>query len=197
VFRTPVVRTLLGWLSSFGLWAFRWRTVVRLPDGPKYVIVLAPHTSYWDFPILVGAALKHGVECSWLATANLFRGPARWLFRWLGGIPVDRSRRNGLVDAVTEAFYEADRLAVAIAPEGSRHPRDRWKTGFYRIAVAAEVPFGLAFVDFATRTVGIDEPFSPTGDLEADLRRIEAFYAPKRGRHPDWYTPPLGRGEPG
>jgi 1-acyl-sn-glycerol-3-phosphate acyltransferase len=95
---------------------------------------------------------------------------------------------------VIDAYSTHDRLAVAIAPEGSRYPRDRWKTGFYRIAVGAEVPIGLGFADYGTKTVGVDEPFMPSGDFEADMRRVAAFYAPMRGRHPDWYTAPLGGG---
>ena len=192
IFRTPVLRTVLGWIGGAVLWMLRWTTRVRVPEEPRLLIVLAPHTSYWDFPLLISIALRYRVDAHWLGTHNLFRGPGGPLFRWLGGIPVDRSRRQGLVGSVVEAFGARDRLIVGIAPEGSRFRRERWKTGFYRIAVGAGVPLWLVGMDYPSRTVVAEEVVRPTGDLEADLARIGEYFATFRGRHSDWYTAPLG-----
>lgn len=192
IFRTPVVRTVLRSIAVALLRVLRWRSRVVIPADPKVLIVLAPHTSYWDFPILLAVALEHRVDAHWLGTHTIFRGPGSPLFRWLGGIPVDRTRRQGLVGSVVEAFDEADRLLVGIAPEGSRYRRERWKTGFYRIAEGAGVPLWLVGIDYPSRTVSAERTFVITGDLEGDLRRLAEVFAPMRGRHPDRYTPPLG-----
>jgi 1-acyl-sn-glycerol-3-phosphate acyltransferase len=194
IFRTPVVRTVLRWMAIALLRLLRWRTIVEIPRDPKVLVLVAPHTSYWDFPIFLGAALQHRVDAHWLGTHNLFRGPGGPLFRWLGGIPVDRTRRNGLVASVVEAFDSADRLTVGIAPEGTRFRRERWKTGFYRIAEGAGVPLWLTGIDYPSRTIWADRMITLSGEVEADLEQIAAFYRPIRGRRPEWFTPPAGPG---
>ena len=194
VFRTPVIRTILRWIAALWLWAFRWKTVLVLPDDPKAVAVIAPHTSYWDFPVLVAAGLKHGVDVHWLGTHRLFRGPGRPLFRWLGGIPVDRSRSNGLVAAAIDAMRADEHGMLTVAPEGTRYRRDAWKTGFHRIAVGAGVPLFLVGLDYGTKTVRADVTFMPGDDVKADLVRIGEFYAPMQGKHPELFTPPAHPG---
>ncbi len=185
-----MVRTILKWISGAVLWVFRWKTRLTLPEAPRVVAVVAPHSSYWDFPILIAAALKHGVDAHWIGTHRLFRGPGWPFFRWLGGIPVDRSRRNGLVASVIEAIHADQHVILALAPEGSRYRREEWKTGFYRIAMGAGVPLFLVGIDYETKTVRADLTFVPTGDLESDLARIGEYFAPMRGKRPEWYTPP-------
>jgi 1-acyl-sn-glycerol-3-phosphate acyltransferase len=194
VFRTPVVRPVLARIAAGILRLLGWSSRVRVPDVPKCLIVLAPHTSYWDFALLLAFALRHGVDAHWLGTHNLFRGPGGPLFRWLGGIPVDRTRRNGLVGAVVDAFESRDRLMVALAPEGSRYRRKRWKTGFHRIAEGAGVPVWLVGMDYPSRTIVADTLVWVTGNLDADLRRLGEFFSPLRGKRPRWQTPPLGSG---
>ena len=192
IFRTPILRQVLGWVSTVLLWAFRWKTIVVLPDAPKVVLVVAPHTSYWDLPVGLAAALKHGIDAHWLGTHRLFRGPGGPLFRWLGGIPVDRTRRNGLVASVVEALDADEHVMLAVAPEGTRFLRDHWKTGFYRIALGAGVPLWLASLDYGTRTVRADTLLSLTGEAATDFARIGEFYAGVRAKNPGWFTPPTG-----
>jgi 1-acyl-sn-glycerol-3-phosphate acyltransferase len=191
IFETPVIRSILRGVAIALLWLARWRTQVILPESPKLVLVIAPHTSYWDFPILLAAALKHRVHASWLGKHTLFRGPFRWVFRWLGGIPVDpKNRGDGRVSSVVQVFDTWDRLWLAIAPEAGLSRVERWRSGFYHIALDAEVPLWLGFVDYGERAVGACEHFIPTGDMSADFGRISAFYATKRARHPERFALP-------
>lgn len=191
IFETPVIRSILRGIAVTLLWLFRWDTRVVIPTDPKLVLVIAPHTSYWDFPILLAAALKHRVSASWLGKHTLFRGPGRWLFRWLGGIPVDPTKRgDGRVTSVVETFRAWDRLWLGIAPEATLRRVEQWRSGFYHIAVQAGVPLWLGFVDYGTRTVGAFEHFMASGDKVKDFERIAGFYAPMRPRHPERFALP-------
>jgi 1-acyl-sn-glycerol-3-phosphate acyltransferase len=191
VFDTAVVAPMLAWVSRVVLRLRGWTTSVLLPEGGRAVVVLAPHTSYWDFPILMMLAFAHRVSARWMATDALFRRPYGWLFRWLGGIPVDRSRSLGLTASAVATFDEWDRLLLCIAPEGTRYPVERWRTGFYRIAVGAGVPILLAFVDSATRTAAAVESFMPSGDLAVDGELIRSYYRGKVGIRPERTTVPV------
>jgi 1-acyl-sn-glycerol-3-phosphate acyltransferase len=161
-----------------------WQLVGRAPDVSHCVIVFAPHTSNWDFPImlLVKFAFRHRVH--YLGKHTLFRFPVAWFFRATGGIPVERSERHHLVTTMTRAFAERPELWLAIAPEGTRARRDHWKSGFYHIALAAKVPVLLAFLDASRKQCGIGDLIDLSGDEEEDLARIRAFYADKRGIRP-------------
>ncbi|MDX1689645.1 MAG: 1-acyl-sn-glycerol-3-phosphate acyltransferase [Acidimicrobiia bacterium] len=190
IYNTPVVGRVVGWVLGLLLRVFGWRIEVPEPPPERAVFVIAPHTSYWDAAVLLPAAAAIQIDPHWMATHNLFRFPVRTLVRWLGGIPVDRTRRTGLVDAAIDAFEGADHLQLAVAPEGTRYRADRWKTGFYRIAEGAGVPIALAFADYGRKVVGIGGTFVPSGDLEADLAHIRDFYDGVTARHPDRFAPP-------
>ncbi|MCB2223204.1 MAG: glycerol acyltransferase [Actinobacteria bacterium] len=191
VFDTPVLRSLLRAMAVALLWAKRWTTHVRLPEEPGWVAVVAPHTSFWDFPILISLALKHRIRANWLGTHTLFRGPFRYLFRWLGGIPVvSRSGGNNRVETIVEAFRRHPGMQIGIAPEAGLAAVTRWRSGFYHIATAAGVPLLLAYADYGRRVAGADEWFTPTGDRAADYERLRSFYADKAPRHPDRFALP-------
>ncbi|NNE63205.1 MAG: acyltransferase [Gammaproteobacteria bacterium] len=157
------------------------------PEMAKYVVIAAPHTSNWDFPIFLAAAGHLRINVSFLGKHSLFEGTFGWLFYWLGGIPVNRTGNaaSEIVDQVVQAFRQSDNLILGIAPEGTRSRVDKWKTGFYRIAVAAEVPIVPAYVDSKTKTIGFGEIFIPTGDMQADITVLQNFYADKQGVNPD------------
>lgn len=163
----------------------RWTAVGSKPDADKYVLVCAPHTTNWDLPALLMATWSRGAGASFLAKQQLFRGPMNRPMRALGGIPVKREGKHGLVASLTEEFARADGLAVAIPAAGTRGYTDHWKSGFYRVALAADVPIACAFVDYSTRTLGYGPVMHPTGDVEADLDFFRAFYADKQGKFPD------------
>jgi 1-acyl-sn-glycerol-3-phosphate acyltransferase len=130
-----------------------------------------------------------------MAKDSLFRGPQGILLRALGGIPIDRSKNNNVVDATVRSFAENDALVVLIPPEGTRKAAQYWKSGFYHIARKANVPVGLGFLDYARKRVGIGPLLTLTGDLKHDMDQVRAFYADKAPKHPALYTPPRLREE--
>lgn len=177
-------RTAIQRLAAALLTASGWRSVFVPPPAPKGVIVVYPHTSNWDF--IVGVLFKFavGLPAHWMGKDSLFRWPLRRLFLRMGGIPINRRERTGFVATLLAEFARREWMWLAVAPEGTRSKTDHWKSGFYQIALAGKLPVGLGFIDYATRSVGIDTYVDMTGDAEADLARIGRFYADKRGRKP-------------
>ncbi|MGH7561794.1 MAG: lysophospholipid acyltransferase family protein [Gemmatimonadales bacterium] len=168
------VRRRLGRLILRGL---GWGVEGGLPDLPRFVVIAAPHSSAWDFPIGIAVVFALRLDVRFIGKAELFRGPLGVLMRWLGGIPVDRSRPQGVVDDVVARFRTEDRLVLAIAPEGTRKPVTRWKTGFHRIALEAGVPIVPGVFDNGRRAIRFLPPFTPTGDVDADISALRALYA--------------------
>lgn len=162
-----------------------WTVETPAPEAPKYVLVVAPHTSNWDFPWGYLGKVTLGLHLNWMGKHTLFRWPYGWFMRWLGGIPVDRRGRHNLSQQMAAVFARRERLVLAIMPEGTRSYTKGWKTGFYYIALAAQVPLALGYIDYRRKAMGISEPFYPSGNLEADLQRIREFYADKIGRYPE------------
>ena len=173
-------RAALGLLRLVG-----WRSVLVWPTEPRGVIIVYPHTSNWDFIIGMLFRIGHGLPANWIGKAEMFPRPFAGLLKRLGGIPVDRRRATGFLDALLEEFRRRDWIWVAIAPEGTRSRADHLKSGFYQLAVAAGVPVALGYIDYSSRTVGIDTYLRMSGDRDADLARIRDFYADKRGRRPE------------
>ncbi len=180
------LRRIVGrsWLAFFG-----WKVEGPPPGVPKAVVVAYPHTSNWDFPFALAVAYAHGVDIRWLGKKQMFRPAFGWLFRWLGGVPVDRTKSTGLVDAVVETIGQYDELLVVIPPEGTRGQAGRWKSGFYWIAVNAKVPIILSFLDYSRKVGGIGTTFMPTGNLEADFEKIRDFYDGIDGKFPAKQVP--------
>jgi 1-acyl-sn-glycerol-3-phosphate acyltransferase len=169
---------LLRWLG--------WRIVTEykaLP--PKYVLIAVPHTSNWDFPVGLLARSAMGLDIKYVGKASLFRPPLGWLFRWLGGYPVDRSRSTGYVDAVVDIFNEKEAFAICIAPEGTRSRVDKLKSGFYYIALGAQIPIIMAGFDWQKKCITISAPFHPTGNKELDFSHIDAFFIGTPGKNPE------------
>lgn len=191
----PGVGPVRRWIGRTWLRAFGWRVEGELPSVPRAVFVAAPHTSNWDLPFALAVAWSLDMDISWAGKTDLFRPPFGWLMRALGGVPIDRSRRANQVEAIAEAIRKADRMYLLIAPSGTRSRRDHWKSGFYRIAQAAEVPIMLGFLDYAKRRGGLAFTMEPSGDLAADMERIRAFYADVRGKHPERESTPKLREE--
>jgi 1-acyl-sn-glycerol-3-phosphate acyltransferase len=155
------------------------------PPVAKGIILIYPHTSNWDF--LVGILFRYGwgLPAQWIGKHTLFRWPFAGLLTHMGGIPVNRDAPGGLFKALLEQFRERESMWLAIAPEGTRARAAHVKSGFYKLALAAGVPLALGYIDYGTRTVGIDTYLTLTGDQDIDLGRIRQFYAGKQGRRPE------------
>lgn len=162
-----------------------WHLDGTIPSIKKAVIVGAYHTSNWDGVLLILAAIAYGRRIHWLGKHTLFRGPTAPIVRLLGGIPIDRTRSSGVVDQAIETFRQNDEMLLALAPEGTRRRVPRWKRGFYYIALGAGVPIVLGAPDYARKRIIIGPTIQPTGDIEADMARIRAFYETTTPRYPE------------
>jgi 1-acyl-sn-glycerol-3-phosphate acyltransferase len=161
-----------------------WRVEGALPDLSKYVIIGAPHTSNWDFILFLGIVFHLKVDISYMGKAELFRNPFGWFFNYCGGIPVDRSKSQGLVEQMVVACEKADQFIFVIAPEGTRHGVREWKRGSYHIAKGAGIPIVLAKVNGKHKTVHIGQVFHPTDDVEADMKAIQDSFKGLAGVKP-------------
>jgi 1-acyl-sn-glycerol-3-phosphate acyltransferase len=184
IFNTPVVNSVLRAISLGLLRLTGWRTEGSLaPGAAKCVLIAAPHTTNWDLPFTLMAAFALRLNVVWMGKASIFRAPFGPLMRWLGGIAVRREQANNLVAASAAALRAADSpLQLIVPPEGTRSRGQRWKTGFYYIAQGADLPIQLAYIDYSDKLVGLGPLFQPTGDIDADMAVIKAFYAPFRGK---------------
>lgn len=185
IFDVPVLRNIIRLLAILFLKMIGWRKEGSLPHIPKYVIILAPHTSNWDLPIGLAIAFALKLKGYWLGKDDLFRWPFHGFFRWLGGIPIDRSKSSDIVVQMVQVFKERANLTMILTPEGTRKKVTYWKSGFYHIARCANVPIVLAFLDYLRKAGGVGPVFYPTGDIEADMEYIRAFYATVTGKHPE------------
>ena len=174
-------------ISAFILWSLGWKITGHYPSElAKVVVAVAPHTSTWDFPLGVLVNSAGRFNANYLGKHTLFQGPFGFLFRWWGGIPVERSKNHNFVAATVEAFQREPRLHLVIAPEGTRKKVEKLKTGFYHIARLAGVPICLCKFDFAHREVFFDpEYFYPTNDETADLAYIWNYFKAVKGANPE------------
>lgn len=162
-----------------------WRTEGKLPDNPKYVVIAAPHTTNWDLPITLALALTFKIGFYWMGKDTIFKRPFRGIMKFLGGIPIDRSKSNNVVEQSIEAFRENKELVMVIPPEGTRGSVKYWKTGFYYIAKGANVPIAMGFLDYKRKVGGFGPVFQPTGDINVDMVEIKYFYAGISGKYPE------------
>lgn len=161
-----------------------WRLAPEIPPDQKIIIIGAPHTSNWDFPMTLLALSALGQRFSWIGKHTIFNGPIGTLLKRIGGIPVNRQVRSGFIEEMVHAFATQDRLLLAIAPEGTRAKKDHWKAGFYHIAMQARVNICLGFIDYRAKAIGLGPVIVPTGDVAADFALIKSFYQDKKGKNP-------------
>lgn len=171
-------------LASYG-----WKIDGGAPNVKKAVICAAPHTTNWDLPFTLAICWALGIELAWIGKDSLFKGPAGPFMRGLGGIAVDRSKRLNQVQSASALFAAHDELLLLVPPEGTRGRGERWKTGFYYIALEAKVPIVLGYLDYERKQGGFGEVFWPTGNIHDDEARIRAFYSDKKGKFPEHMTP--------
>lgn len=161
-----------------------WKVTGSWPhDHKKFIIIVAPHTSNWDFLVGVMARGYLGFKANYLAKKALFKKPFGWFFKRLGGIPVDRSQSTNLVEYLTNIIHESEHFVLAIAPEGTRKDVDKWKTGFYHIAKNAEIPILMTGFDYPSKSIVISDLFYPGSDSEKDILTIRQFHKNIRGKY--------------
>jgi 1-acyl-sn-glycerol-3-phosphate acyltransferase len=185
VFSAPVIKSLLYWISLGFLKVIRWRKEGKLPDISQYVIIAAPHTTNWDLPLTLALAFSFRCNVYWMGKDTIFKRPFGAIMKFLGGIPIDRSTSGNVVEQSIQAFRENNKLVLVIPPEGTRKNVKYWKTGFYYIANGANVPIVMGFLDYKRKVGGVGHVFQPTGDIDADMAAIQAFYANISGKYPE------------
>lgn len=164
---------------------FGWRLEGTLPDVPKAVGIGAPHTSTWEVVFAIATFWALDLNLSWMAKNSLFRPPFGAFFRWLGAMPIDRSQKLGVVEQVIREFNKRDKMVMALAPEGTRKKVKEFKSGFYRIAYGANVPIVCVGIDFGQKRFVFREPFHPTGNMEADMADLRAWFDQMEPKHPE------------
>lgn len=176
-------------MGKFFFWIlklFGWRIDKHVPDGlKKAVIVVGPHTSNWDFVIGRIAFMRYNMKAKYLIKKELFKFPFGYLLKAMGGIPVDRSKKNNITEQAAKYFEENDEFFLVFTPEGTRKYQPNWKKGFYYIAQSAKVPIYIAYIDYKTKTGGFDSLFIPTGDSDKDIKTIKRIMSKYQGRFPE------------
>lgn len=183
-FDVPLLGSLLRICAVLYLKLTGWKKEGQAPAHDKYIVIAAPHTSNWDFPISLALLLSFRIKPRWMGKSGMFRWPFGFFFRLLGGIPIDRSKSNNAVEQSIEAIKRRMKMVLVISPEGTRKKVAYWKTGFYYIAHGAKIPIALGFLDYKRKAGGFGQVFNTTGDIEVDMRAIQAFYMGITAKYP-------------
>jgi 1-acyl-sn-glycerol-3-phosphate acyltransferase len=183
---TRGARTLRA-AGRLALAVLRWRIEGVMPDVPRCVLIVAPHTSNWDFVVGLASLLALDLRLTWLGKRQIFRGPLGALWRALGGVPVDRDAPGGLIEEAAAVLRAPRSAFVGIAPEGTRRKVERWKSGFWRIARAAEAPILPVAFDYRRRATVLGDIFTPTDDYEADLAELRSRFSADMAKNPANY----------
>ncbi len=165
----------------------RWKVINTFPNIKKYVIIAAPHTSWQDFPIGILAKLAIPLKANYVGKVSLFKWPYGFLFRWLGGAPIDRSKSTNKVQAIIDVFNAKDEFILAMSPEGTRQKVDKWRTGFYYIAKGANVPIVMITLDYKYKQIKISKPYTLTDNMEADFKHFYHYFEGVQGKKPHLY----------
>ena len=176
----------MGKIAIWILRVFGWKIDPHAPEGvKKCVVVVAPHTSNWDFIIGKMAFMSYGVNGKFLIKKEMFFFPFGWILKAMGGIPVDRKGGSKLTDIAADYFKENDKMFMVFTPEGTRSYNPRWKKGFYYIAQKAQVPIYIGYLDYANKIGGFHSIFQPTGNVDADIAHIKDVLREFKGRFPE------------
>ncbi|MEP1470941.1 MAG: lysophospholipid acyltransferase family protein [Halieaceae bacterium] len=166
-----------------------WKIDGIPPSEQRFVLIAAPHTSNWDFPLMLLYAAAFGLKVKWLAKESLFWPPLGWFMKFLGGIPVVRDRNQNQVQAMTQVFSSTHNLVLVVPTEGTRALAKFWKSGFYHIALGAKVPIVPSYLDYGLKRGGFGPALVPSGEVSADMDIFRAFYAPMKGKFPEMFGP--------
>ena len=183
-YNIPFLFAILGWPARLLAFLLGWKIIGDMKPYDKCVLIGAPHTSNWDYLIFLWGILVLGLRVNVLVKDSLFRPPLSFFLRFFGGVPVDRTRRESIVEQGVAFLKRANKTVLLIAPEGTRAHNKKWKTGFYHIALGAEIPLVLARLDWSSRTLYIGEAFDMSGDYDKDIMRIKAYFKGAKGLRP-------------
>ena len=172
------------WLGRSIIKVAGWKVAGGVPQSKSMMIIAAPHTSNWDLFFLLGAAYTFHLQIHFLIKNNLFVPVVGPILSFLGGVPVDRSRSHKLVANLVTRISASDGVSLVIPPAGTRKYTDYWKSGFYRIALEANIPIVCGYLDYAKKEAGLGLSFYLSGNMTEDMDRIREFYASKTGRYP-------------
>lgn len=175
---------MIAAFCSFVLKTLGWKLDIDFPGEQKYVLIVAPHTSNWDFPLGLCASRAIRLKAHFIGKHTLFRKPFGWFFRACGGIPVERGQAGDLARQLADKFAQEEDFVLGLAPEGTRSKKDHWKSGFYHIARAAGVPIAMAYLDYGKKQIGLGGAFHPGPDIGEAYDRIRAFYRGHHGKIP-------------
>ena len=161
-----------------------WRIAGNIPNVPKYVLIVAPHTSNWDFLLAMLTIFATGLRINWLGKHNIFFFPAALILKWLGGEPIDRGVRSGTVEQSIARFARSEQYILGISPEGTRRAAPEWRTGFHRIAVGAGVPIVPAALDYSRRVIDFMPAVMPSEDMTRDVAEFRRLFDAGMARRP-------------
>lgn len=171
-------------VGRFILWVMGWKFEGIFPDHKKFILIVGPHTSNWDFFIGINVMFAVGFRAHWLGKHTIFRKPFSTYMKWMGGIPVDRGRAENVVDQIISRIMSEDTIVLGMSPEGTRKKVERWKTGFYRIAEGVGIPIVPVTMDYSKKTIGFLPPFRLTGDQVSDISHLKQLFQGVIPRHP-------------
>ena len=167
-----------------------WKIVNDFPKSiKKYIIIVAPHTSWVDFPVSILVKFITKVDIKFIGKHTLFEPPFGFLFRALGGTPVDRTKSQSMVQAIVDIFNSKESFVMSLSPEGTRKKTSQWKSGFYHVAKGANIPLVMAALDFKNKKVIISEPYYLTESEAHDIQKIQSFFKDIEGKHPENFDP--------
>jgi len=185
IFDTPVLSPVLRACGRVTLKLLGWKVEGELPPTDRFVMIAHPHTSNMDLPMMLAVIFIFKIKMHWIGKEEIFAGWRRPIMTWMGGLPIVRSGASDEVERIALHFKDREKIALAIAPGGTRAKTEGWRSGFYWIAVNADVPILLSFLDYKARRTGVGDLFMPTGDFEKDVVEMQKFYAGMEGKFPD------------
>ncbi len=177
------------WLARRLLRLLGWTLEGEKPAQQRYVLIAAPHTSNWDFPLMLAFAAAFDIRVTWMAKHSLFFPPVGWIMRALGGMPIVRHENQNVVDGMVETFSRSQNLVLVVPTEGTRARAEYWKSGFYHIARQAKVPIVPSFLDFGQRRGGFGPALETSGDVRLDMQYFRDFYEGMKGKFPEQFGP--------
>ena len=175
-------------LATRVLGLFGWKVTGTMPTAPRFVLIVAPHTSNWDFPLAMLTIFATGLRINWLGKHSIFFFPASLILRWLGGEPIDRGVRSGTVEQSIARFARSEQYILGVSPEGTRRAAPEWRTGFYRIAVGAGVPIVPAALDYRRKVIEFLAAVVPTGDMPSDVAALRRMFTESMAKHPSQFS---------